>query len=210
MKSSLRDKKDGPLGAANDLQVVGDRIFVSRFDPLGSLPFRSEDWKGIAEVQDGRLVREREQAFPGANGIVDLGQGRDLVVADYWNKRLRFVKKDGEEGKETRFASAELPIRPDNLTLDVDQNRILIAGQRNFFLTALNLLFPSLPSPSAVIEIKTESLDATAKGDLLWSGGLSYGRSVSVAIPVLPGSDNLILGQIRAPDLLHVVCKPGT
>ena len=127
------------------------------------------------------------------------------MVADYWNNRLRFIKKDGDGDKTPNFATGELPIRPDNLTIIGD--RILIAGQRSGILAGLGLFLPFVPSPSAVIEIKEEELNNIAKGDLLWWGGLFDGRSVSVAVPAFPGSDDLILGQIRAPDLLHVTCK---
>ena len=201
----VEDNDDGDLQHANDLQAVGDRLYVTRFDLWAWLPWRSGDkWQGITEVRNGEILGRREGGFPGANGIADLGDDEDLVVSDYWNKRLRFIKKtaDGKEGDT--FASARLPIRPDNLTLDGD--RLLVAGQRSAFLAFLNAILPFIPSPSGVIAFDKNQLGDDSMGELLWWGGLYDGRSVSVAVP--KGND-LILGQIFASDILHVSCPPN-
>jgi hypothetical protein len=189
------------LKAGNDIQAVGDHVHVTRFDGLGFLPVRFGSWRGLVKVGPGQGPVPYAEGFRGANGVVDLGD--DLLVSDYWGRRLRRVSKDpGREG-EPRFASAKLPIHPDNLTLDRD--RVVIAGQKFFFFTALNIFAGFGPSPSSVLAIPVARLGPEAKPTVLWSGGWSHGRSVSVAVPV---AGRLALGQIRAPGVLIVRCPP--
>lgn len=193
------DEKE-QLSDANDLQAVGpDTVFVTRFD---GLPWRPGTWHGVVRVSESDGQR-RADALPhteglrGANGIVELGD--DLVVADYRQQRLFRVGKTPEQG--IRPATAELPIHPDNLTLDGE--RILIAGQYHLSLAVLNLLANGIPSRSAVLAVGTGDLAPEASPRMLWQGGWSHGRSVSVAVAA-PGG--LMLGQISAPDLLQVAC----
>jgi hypothetical protein len=140
--------------------------------------------------------------------------GRNLLVADYWGRRLRmFPLAAGDGGDAMRPATRKLAIHPDNLTRAGDW--ILIAGQRHAPLTSLNLGIPSLPSPSAVYRVRVDALPGTEEAEvpeaalpepmLLWEGGWRHGRSVSVAVPV-PGG--FALGQIRTPGVLIVSC-PG-
>lgn len=192
------------LDHANDLQAVGEVFYVTRFDALGLLSWRPGTWYGIVHVSpDGGLV-EYEPGFRGANGIVDLAPERDaLLVSDYWNRRLRLIPKKSDGPDVTRFGTAALPIHPDNLTRQ--GSRILIAGQRNWFFASLNIVAPFMPSPSAVYAIDIAALGEKAEPELLWDGGWSHGRSVSVAAPI-PGG--LALGQIRSPGVLLVRCQP--
>jgi hypothetical protein len=193
------DEKE-QLSDANDLQAVGpDTAFVTRFD---GLPWRPGTWHGVVRVfeRDGERRAEalaHTEGLRGANGIVELGD--DLIVADHRGRRLLRVGKGPETG--IRPATAELPVQPDNLTLDGP--RILIAGQYHLSFTVLNLLASAIPSPSAVLAIGAGELGPEASPRMLWQGGWSHGRSVSVAVPA-PGG--LILGQISAPDLLQVAC----
>ena len=151
---------------------------MTRFDPYGSL-WRSGSWPGLARLSRGQEPVLYVDGFRGANGIVDLG-GPDLLVSDYWSRRLRLVGKDpAAERGEPRFATGPLPIHPDNLTLDPDRGRVLIAGQRSSALTALNLVAGFVPSPSAVLAIQTNQLGPEAVPTVLWQGGSSHGRSVS-------------------------------
>lgn len=191
------------IEAGNDIQVVGDHVHVTRFDGLGFLPLRFGSWPGLVKVGPGQGPVPYAEGFRGANGVVDLGD--DLLVSDYWSRRLRRVSKDPEREGEPRFATAKLPIHPDNLTLDGE--RVVIAGQKSFFLTAMNLLAGFVPSPSSVLAIALARLGPEAEPTPLWSGGWSHGRSVSVAVP-LPG--RLVLGQIRAPGVLIVRCPTGS
>ncbi len=196
------DRKE--LTAWNDIQAVGDVAYVTRFDPYGAF-WRTGAWQGLARISPGQQPVLYADGFRGANGIVDLG-GVDLVVSDYWNQRLRFVRKDpAAEHGIPRFATAPLPIHPDNLTLDPERGRLLIAGQQSSMLTALNLMAGFVPSPSAVLSIRTSLLGVDAEPTMLWKGGSNVGRSVSVAVPV-PG-ERLALGQIAAPDVLVVGCR---
>lgn len=201
------------LQDANDLQAVGDDAYVTLYDAFGILPWRHRSRNALVKVRQsgaregkGQPVADSKE-LRGANGIVDLGPGRDLVVADYWQRRLRFVRKGSNGGEEVRYATGRLPIHPDNLTLDGD--RLLIAGQEWWQLAAVNLWFSGLPSPSRVLEIRVGDLGAEAQPHperdvrQLWAGGWSYGRSVSVAVPTPQG---LALGQIRAPGILQVEC----
>jgi hypothetical protein len=94
-----------------------------------------------------------------------------------------------------------LAIHPDNLTLA--DGRILIAGQEHWLAAFAGLLFPFFPSPSAVYQIEVDELGPNGKPDLLWRGGWSLGKSVSVAVPV-PGG--IALGQIAAPGILRMAC----
>ena len=191
------------LTNGNDIQGVGDLAYVTRYDPLGVLPWRGSGWPGVLKV-DGGSVAPFADGLRGANGIIDLGPGRELVVADYWGRRLRRVSKDPMNQKPLPDATSELPIHPDNLTLDGD--RILIAGQKYAYLAAVNLLLPDSPSPSAVLGIGKDQLGPDAKPMTLWQGGWSYGKSVSVAVSV-PGG--LALGQIRTPGILRIACEPS-
>jgi hypothetical protein len=195
-----------PLGdefaAANDLQAVGDHVYVTRFDQNGFVPGRGGSWPGVLRVEAGGRSTPYAHGIPGANGIVDLGEGRDLLMSDYWARRLRFVAKDPGRAAEDRFATGRLPIHPDNLTLDGD--RVLIAGQQSVFLAGFNILAPSVPSPSRVLATRTAALAADARAEIVWEGGWGHGRSVSVAVPI-PGG--LALGQIRTPGVLIVRCR---
>lgn len=196
------EDRDGVLKGANDIQAVGETAYVTRYDPLGLLPWRSGSWPGVVAVRaDGARILGPE-GFRGANGIVDLGPGRDLLVASYWDRRLYFLKKDVNIPGEASPATAELEIHPDNLTLD--GGRVLIAGQRYVGLAALNLAISSVPSPSAVFDVRVGELGPGAVPGLVWDGGWSDGRSVSVAVPIV---DGLALGQIRAPNILRVHCR---
>jgi hypothetical protein len=214
------EDQDGSLEHANDLQALGDDlVYVTRYDFLGFLPWRTTGWKGVARVQrPSRAVPHNanvqpyqmadidtyQDGFRGANGIVDPG-GDSLIVADYWGRQLRFVSKT-PGGQSRVIPLAPLGIYPDNLTLDRERNRLLIAGQRSYLLAAPDVLLSlPLPSPSAVYEIDAKQLHPgmEAEPKSVWAGGSQYGRSVSVAAPV-PGG--LALGQIRTPDILLVNC----
>ncbi|MBI2206118.1 MAG: hypothetical protein HYU41_19960 [Candidatus Rokubacteria bacterium] len=199
------DNLDESFEAANDIQAVGDAVYVTRFDASGMLS-GWVPWRGVARVRrvadaPGWEASHFADGFRGANGIIHLGD-RGLLVSDYWGRRLRFISKspDGETGAP-RFATAGLPIHPDNLTLDGD--RVLIAGQYSVFRTFLNLALPSSSSPSGVLSIGVDQLGANAMPQLLWDGDRRYGRSVSVAVRV-PGG--LALGQIRSSGVLIVRC----
>ena len=186
-----------PIKSANDLHAHGNSVYVSRFDFLGILPWRSGSWHGIIRLKPPVGLAD---VVRGANGVVDTGSGGDLVVADYWEARLRFVPEN--QGDKAGFATEELDIHPDNLTRDKDT--LIIAGQRHSFMATLNLLASFLPSPSAVYSIQVDELGPNAKPRLLWDGGWLQGRSVSVAVPVPKG---LALGQIRAADILLIRCS---
>jgi hypothetical protein len=71
------------LAEGNDLQGVDHRAYVTRFDPLGVFPWRSSGWPGLAQV-DMHGVTLLADGLRGANGIVDLGPERGLLIADYW------------------------------------------------------------------------------------------------------------------------------
>lgn len=207
---NVQDENAGSkLEGANDLQGVreGDNfsVYVTRFDFFGVLRRGVEGWPGVIQARDAAPLQPFADGLRGANGIIDPCPTCDLVVADYWGRRLHFLAKPG--GEDQGFATGELSIRPDNLTLD--GGRILIAGQRDIILTALNLLVPSwVPSPSGVYSIDLVALGADAKPQLLWEGGWRFGRSVSVAVPI-PGG-RLALGQILTPDILVVDCRPDS
>jgi hypothetical protein len=189
------------FAVANDLQAVGDTVYVTRYDFSGFLPGWVGSWPGVVRVTQSGESTAYAEGLRGANGIVDLGEGRELLVSDYWNRRLRLVSKHAVLAGPPRFATAKLPIHPDNLTVDGD--RVLIAGQRSVLMTGLNLLAPFAPSPSAVLAIRVDQLGPDAIPEVLWSGGRQHGRSVSVAVRV-PGG--LALGQIRTPGVLVVRC----
>lgn len=195
------------LTAANSLQAIRDgedfHLYVTRFDEYGLLPFRPKPWPALVQLHKGLILEASKQDFRNANGIVDPCFDCDLVVASYWERRLRFASK--ESGKIGEYASAELPIRPDNLKRDGE--RILIAGQHRVDLTALNLLVSShIPSPSAVYAINTRSLSPDTAPILLWEGGWKYGHSVATAV-ALP-DNRLAIGQINTPGILIVDCSP--
>lgn len=195
------------LAGANSLQPVRDgsgfRLYVTRFDEYGLLPWRPTPWPALVQVRDGRLLEPANQDFRNANGIIDACPGcNHLVVASYWERRLRFASKNS--GEIGGYASAELPIRPDNLRLDGE--RILIGGQHRVDLTALNLLVSSrIPSPSAVYAVDARSLGPDAVPTLLWEGGWRQGHSVTTAV-ALP-NERLAIGQINTPTILVVDCS---
>jgi hypothetical protein len=205
---------DERLKEANDVEAVGEVddgvVYITRLSPSGFLPGRAA-WPGLLRVRPPASVTPLAEGLRGANGIIDLGPGQDLLVANYWDRRLRLVAKEPGGADQharahgrldgVRAATAQLAIHPDNLTRDRD--RVLIAGQRSGALTALNLAVSALASPSAVFAIGLDRLGEHAEPTLLWEGGWRHGRSVSVAVPV-PGG--LALGQIRAPGVLVVRC----
>jgi hypothetical protein len=196
------------LTAANSLQAIRDgddfHLYVTRFDEYGLLPFRPKPWPALVQIREGLILAASKQDFRNANGIIAPCPDCDLVIASYWERRLRFASKDSGEIKG--YASAELPIRPDNLRLDGE--RILIGGQHRVDLTALNLLVSSrIPSPSAVYAIDTQSLGPDATPMLLWEGGWKYGHSVATAV-ALP-NNRLAIGQINTPGILVVDCPSG-
>ena len=196
------------LATANSLQAIhsdesdGFHLFVTRFDEYGLLPFRPTPWPALVQIRNEQLQPPAAQDFRNANGIIQPCKDCDLIIASYWERRLRFASKTS--GKIGEYASAELPIRPDNLRLDGE--RILIAGQRRVDLTALNLLVSSrIPSPSAVYAINTRSLGPDTHPTLLWEGGWKYGHSVATAV-ALPGN-RLAIGQINTPSILIADCS---
>lgn len=197
------------LTAANSLQAIrndedeGFHLTITRFDEYGLLPFRPTLWPALVQINNGMIQPPPAQDFRNANGIIRPCSDCDLVIASYWERRLRFASK--ESGEIGAYASAELSIRPDNLRLDGE--RILIAGQHRVDLTALNLLVSSyIPSPSAVYAIDTRSLSPDTVPTLLWEGGWKYGYSVATAV-ALPGN-RLAIGQINTPGILVADCSP--
>jgi hypothetical protein len=183
----------------NDIQAVGDDVYVTHLDAAAKLPGRPVPWHGVVRVRAAGTLEPYAEGLRGANGIIDLDEKR-LLVSDYWSKRLRYVSKD-PGGAPPAFATRELPIHPDNLTRD--GSRVLIAGQRSYVLAFFNVLMPFVPSPSAVLSIDVAQLKNDADPVPLWEGGVFDGRSVSVAVPV-PGG--LALGQVRAKGVLVVRC----
>lgn len=197
------------LTAANSLQAIrndegeGFHLTITRFDEYGLLPFRPTPWPALVQINNGMIQPPSTQDFRNANGIIRPCPDCDLVIASYWERRLRFASK--ESGEIGGYASADLPIRPDNLRLDGE--RILIAGQRRVDLTALNLLVsPHIPSPSGVYAIDTRSLGPDTVPTLLWEGGWKHGHSVATAV-ALPGN-RLAIGQINTPGILIADCSP--
>jgi hypothetical protein len=191
------------LTSANDIQAVGDSAYVTRYDWFGLVPGRSGSWRGLVHIRPDAEPIAYGHGLTGANGIVDLAPERDLLlVSNYWERRLHFVPKTAHGSDVRQFATKKLPIHPDNLTRH--GSRILIAGQRNWFLAALNLAAPFMPSPSAVYAIDIAALGPEAEPKLVWDGGWRHGRSVSVAVPIQGG---LALGQIRSPGVLLVRCR---
>jgi hypothetical protein len=74
----------GVLNHANDIQAIGAGAYVTRFDALGLLPWRSSEWYGLVHMSPGAKPVQYEPGFRGANGIVDLAPDRDaLLVSDY-------------------------------------------------------------------------------------------------------------------------------
>lgn len=57
------------LKHANDLQTVGDGLYVTRFDSLGFLPGRKKSWNGIVYVAPAVKPRVFARGLTGANGI---------------------------------------------------------------------------------------------------------------------------------------------
>lgn len=207
---SASDRDAGArLKGANDLQAVRDEdgflVYITRFDKYGLLPWRTGVWPALVKMRDGAPLETFADGFRNANGIVDPCPDCDLVIASYWEHRLRFISKAGGEVKG--FASREFAVRPDNLTLDGE--RILIAGQHRVDLTFLNLFVSSwIPSPSAVYAIDVKSLHPGAIPQLLWEGGWRFGRSVTVAVPIT--GSRLAIGQISTPGILIVDCATRT
>lgn len=189
---------------ANDLQAAPEGIYVTRFDPFGFLPWRNTSWNGIVLVSPTMTPKPFARGLTGANGIVRIGsEPSRFVVSSYWERRLRIFA--GETSKEEMiFATDELDIHPDNLTLD--GSTLYIAGQKNALLAALNLMWSAVTSPSAVYAIDVQQLGPGAKPRLVWqSGGADIdSNSVSVAVPV-PGA--IALGHIRNADILLIDCQ---
>lgn len=197
------------LKGANDLQAIREEdrflVYITRFDEYSLLPWRTSTWPALVKMRDGAPLETFAEGFRSANGIIDPCPNCDLVIASYWERRLRFISK--AKGEINGFASGEFPIRPDNLTLDGE--RILIAGQHGIFLTFLNLFVSSrIPSPSAVYAIDIKSLHSGAIPQLLWEGGWRFGRSVAVAVPIT--GSRLAIGQISTPGILVVDCPAHT
>jgi hypothetical protein len=102
--------REHALEGANDIQAIGDVAYVTRYDPYGFLPWRSGSWPGVVEVhEDGTWVAHAD-GLRGANGIINPGRGRSLVVSSYWERRLRFVGEDAHDRSADGHATAELPI----------------------------------------------------------------------------------------------------
>jgi hypothetical protein len=188
------------LGQGNDLQASGEVVHVSRFDKRGFIGPERPGWPGVLRVTADEVV-EQVDGWRGSNGIVAAGTPGELIVADYWQRRLRRI--DAQTGRPLGFASAVLDIHPDNLS--TDGRRVWIAGQHSVWRTALHLLGWPIAAPSAVWSIAFDQLGPAAVAEQAWDDGGAHGRAVSVAVPV-PGG--LALGQIRAPDVLLVRC-PG-
>lgn len=203
MQTGIRLTAANSLHATHNDNKDGFHLTITRFDEYGLLPFRPTPWPALVQIDNGLIRQPAAQDFRNANGIIRPCPDCDLVIASYWERRLRFAsEKSGEIGE---YASAQLPIRPDNLRLDGE--RILIAGQHRVDLTALNLLVSSrIPSPSAVYAIDIGSLGPDTVPTLLWEGGWKYGHSVATAI-ALPGN-RLAIGQINTPGILIADCSP--
>jgi hypothetical protein len=193
---------NGPLAGGNDLHAQGELVHVTRFDFFGLLRAERPGWPGLVRLQEGQAA-EQADGLRGANGIVAgerAGErAGELIVADYWGRRL--LRVDAATGATLGEASAGLPIHPDNLT--IDRGRLWIAGQTSPWRTGMHLFGLRLAAPSAVYSIPLAELGPAAQPTLVWADGGTHAQAVSVAVPV-PGG--LALGQISAPDVLLLRC----
>lgn len=191
---------------ANDLVgFVRDgafEVWFTRFRFAGFLPWGGGDWVGLVRVRDGQATAFAP-GFGGANGIAWVAARQRLLVSDFWERRLRWF--DPASGAFDGYATAVLPIHPDNLTLDAERGEVLIAGSRHFSATVANIVLPSVASPSMVLAASSDGLAADARPKTVWDGGWRTG-SVSVAVPL--GDKRLALGQITTPKILIVERRP--
>lgn len=190
----------GPLAKGNDLQAVGEVVHVTRFDFFGLLRPGQPGWPGLLRLQDGQAAAEQADGLRGANGIVANARTGELIVANYWGRRL--LRIDAASGAVLGEASAELPFHPDNLALSSD-GRLWIAGQPSAWRTGLHLFGLPVRAPSAVYVLPLDALGPAAEPRLVWADDGTHAQAVSVAVPV-PGG--LALGQIAAPDVLLLRC----
>jgi len=193
---------DGPLAQGNDLQAVGDVVHVTRFDFYGLFRPGRPGWAGLLRLQDGQATAQAD-GLRGANGIVAGQHAGELIVADYWGRRL--LRIDAATGATLGDATAALPIHPDNLS--IADGRLWIAGQPSAWRTGLHLFGLPVDAPSAVyvLPLALDALGPAAQPMLVWADDGTQAQAVSVAVPV-PGG--LALGQIAAPDVLLLRC-PG-
>ena len=189
---------NGPLAGGNDLHAQGELVHVTRFDFFGLLRPERPGWPGLVRLQEGQPA-EQADGLRGANGIVADERTGQLVVADYWGRRL--LRVDAATGATLGEASAGLPIHPDNLS--IDRGRLWIAGQTSPWRTGMHLAGLRLAAPSAVYSLPLAELGPAAQPTLAWADGGAHAQAVSVAVPV-PGG--LALGQISAPDVLLLRC----
>lgn len=191
---------------ANDLVgFVRDgafEVWFTRFRFAGFLPWSGGDWTGLVRVRDGQATAFAP-GFGGANGIAWVAARQRLLVSDFWERRLRWF--DPASGAFDGYATAVLPIHPDNLTLDAERGEVLIAGSKHFSATVANIVLPSVASPSMVLATPLDGLAADAQPKTVWDGGWRTG-SVSVAVPL--GDKRLALGQITTPKILIVERLP--
>ena len=194
--------EDGPLSKGNDLQAAGDVVHVTRFDFFGLLRTDRPGWPGLLRLQDGQAPAEQADGLRGANGIAVIERSGELIVANYWGRRL--LRIDAASGAILGEASAELPFHPDNLTLA--DGRLWIAGQPSAWRTGLHLFGLPVGAPSAVYVMPVDALGPAGEPRLVWADDGTQAQAVSVAVPV-PGG--LALGQITAPDVLLLRCSGG-
>jgi hypothetical protein len=170
---------------------------------LGFFPWGRKVWQGIVRVDSDKNTALLADGLRGANGIADpVALRPKVLVADYWRNNLRVMGRDGESSP---LLNEELGFHPDNLTLSRDGSHVLAAGQKNWLLAALNLLWSGLPSPAAVAAVSPGAQGGASSADPLWEGGARYGASVSVAVPI--GNNRLALGHIARPEILIVQCR---
>lgn len=190
------------VAQANDLVgFVRDgafEVWFTRFRFAGFLPWGGGDWTGLVRVRDGQATAFAP-GFGGANGITWVAARQRLLVSDFWERRLRWF--DPASGAFDGYATAVLPIHPDNLTLDAERGEVLIAGSKHFSATFANIVLPSVASPSMVLAAPLDGLAPGAQPKTVWDGGWRTG-SVSVAVPL--GDKRLALGQITTPKILIV------
>lgn len=189
---------NGPLAGGNDLHAQGELVHVTRFDFFGLLRADRPGWPGLLRLQEGQAA-EQADGLRGANGIVAGERAGELIVADYWGRRL--LRVDAATGATLGEASAGLPIHPDNLS--IDRGRLWIAGQTSPWRTGMHLVGLRLAAPSGIYSLPLSELGPAAQPTLAWSDGGTHAQAVSVAVPV-PGG--LALGQISAPDVLLLRC----
>ena len=192
--------EDGPLGEGNDLHAAGDVVHVSRFDFFGLLWRGRTGWPGLLRLHEGGAGAQAD-GLRGANGIAAGGRPGELIVSDYWGRRL--LRVDAATGATLGEATGPLPIHPDNLA--VSDGRLWIAGQASAWRTGLHLFGLPVDAPSAVYVLPLDGLGAGAVPTLAWADDGTHAQAVSVAVPV-PGG--LALGQVAAPDVLLLRC-PG-